>query len=131
MHKIEIKTEQNVEFIEITDRVQDIINKERIEDGADYLFITHTTAGLTINENADPSVAEDIQMALNQLFDAMPFRHIEGNSPAHIKASLLGNSLNLLIEKGKIVLGTWQGIFLAEFDGPRTRKIYFRFIPVS
>lgn len=131
MHKIEIKTEQNVEFIEITDRVQDIINKERIEDGAGYLFITHTTAGLTINENADPSVAEDIQMALNQLFDAMPFRHIEGNSPAHIKASLLGNSLNLLIEKGKIVLGTWQGIFLAEFDGPRTRKIYFRFIPVS
>jgi len=131
MHKIEIKTERQVEFIEITDRVQDIINKERIEDGAGYLFITHTTAGLTINENADPSVAEDIQMALNQLFDAMPFRHIEGNSPAHIKASLLGNSLNLLIEKGKIVLGTWQGIFLAEFDGPRTRKIYFRFIPVS
>ena len=131
MHKIEIKTEQNVEFIEITNRIQEIINKERVKDGVCYLFITHTTAGLTINENADPSVAQDIQMALNQLFDAMPFRHIEGNSPAHIKASLLGNSLNLLIEKGKIVLGTWQGIFLAEFDGPRKRKVYFRIIPAS
>jgi secondary thiamine-phosphate synthase enzyme len=96
-----------------------------------YLSITHTTAGLTINENADPSVAEDIQMALNRLFDNMPFRHIEGNSPAHIKASLLGNSLNLLIKKGKIVLGTWQGIFLAEFDGPRTRKIYLSLMPAS
>lgn len=128
MHEIEIKTEQNVEFIEITNRVQDIINKERIKDGVGYLFITHTTAGLTINENADPSVAQDIQMALNQLFDNMSFQHIEGNSPAHIKASLLGNSLNLIIEKGKIVLGTWQGIFLTEFDGPRTRKVYLKFI---
>jgi secondary thiamine-phosphate synthase enzyme len=131
MHKIEIKTEKQVQFIEITNRVQDIINKERIEDGVGYLFITHTTAGLTINENADPSVAEDIQMALNQLFDTMSFQHIEGNSPAHIKASLLGNSLNLLIEKGKIVLGTWQGIFLAEFDGPRTRKVYLNLIQVG
>ncbi len=131
MHEIEIKTEQNVEFIEITNRVQDIINKERIKDGVGYLFITHTTAGLTINENADPSVAQDIQMALNQLFDNMSFQHIEGNSPAHIKASLLGNSLNLIIEKGKIVLGTWQGIFLTEFDGPRTRKVYLKFIPAG
>ncbi|WP_455277765.1 secondary thiamine-phosphate synthase enzyme YjbQ [[Eubacterium] cellulosolvens] len=131
MHEIEIKTKQNVEFIEIANRVQDIINKERIKDGVGYLFITHTTAGLTINENADPSVAQDIQMALNQLFDNMSFQHIEGNSPAHIKASLLGNSLNLIIEKGKIVLGTWQGIFLTEFDGPRTRKVYLKFIPAG
>lgn len=131
MHKIEIKTEQNVEFIEITNRVQDIINKEKIKDGVGYLFVTHTTAGLTINENADPSVSEDIQIALNRLFDTMSFRHVEGNSPAHIKASLLGNSLNLLIEKGKIVLGTWQGIFLAEFDGPRIRKVCLSFMPTS
>lgn len=131
MHKIEIKTEKNVEFIDITSRVQDIINKERIKDGVGCLFVAHTTAGLTINENADPSVAEDIQMALNQLFDTMSFKHFEGNSPAHIKASLLGNSLNLLIEKGKIALGTWQGIFFAEFDGPRTREVYFSLIPAS
>ena len=130
MHKIEIKTEQSVEFIEITNRVQDIINKERVKDGVCYLFVPHTTAGLTINENADPSVAEDIQM-VNQLFDPMSFRHFAGNAPAHIKASLLGNSLNLLIEKGEIVSGTWQGIFLAEFDGSRTRKVYFNLIPAS
>jgi len=131
MHKIEIKTGQSVELISITSRVQDLINKGRIKDGVGYLFVAHTTAGLTINENADPSVAKDIQMALNQLFDSMSFRHFEGNSPAHIKASLLGNSLNLLIKKGKIVLGTWQGIFLAEFDGSRTRKVYFSLIPAS
>jgi secondary thiamine-phosphate synthase enzyme len=131
MFKIEIKTEQNVQFIDITSRVQNLVNQANIKDGVGYLFAAHTTAGLTINENADPSVAEDIQMAMNQLLDSMSFQHIEGNSPAHIKASLLGNSLNFLIEKGKIVLGTWQGIFLAEFDGPRTRKIYFSLIPAS
>ncbi len=124
-----IKTSKQVEFVDITHRVQEEVNKTGIKDGICIIFVPHTTAGLTINENADPSVVQDIIMELNKI---VPFQdkylHREGNSPAHIKASLVGSSLNIIIESGRLSLGTWQGIFLCEFDGPRSRKIHVKVI---
>ena len=128
MHIMNIQSKKKVEFIDITDKVQDIVSKEKIVDGMCYLFTPHTTAALTINENADPSVIEDVKMALNK-FSAralMSFTHMEGNSPAHIKSSLIGCSINIFVENKRLVLGTWQGIFFCEFDGPRNRKVYLR-----
>jgi len=111
-----------VEFQDITSEIQDLVASSGIENGVCYVFVPHTTAGITVNEHADPSVVEDIAA---QLEVAVPqhssYRHMEGNAPAHIKASLVGNSETLLVEDGKIVLGTWQGIFFCEFDGPRNR----------
>ena len=124
MYKIEVRSKKKVELIDITDRVQNIVSRENLNEGMCRIFVPHTTAGLTINENADPSVVEDIAGGLSKLFDCMSFKHIEGNSPAHIKSSLIGCSLNILIEDKKLVLGTWQGIFFCEFDGPRSRKLY-------
>lgn len=124
MHIMNIQSKRKVEFIDITDKVQDIVSKEKIVDGICYLFTPHTTVALMINENADPSVIEDIKMALNKFLDSMPFTHMEGNSPAHIKSSLIGCSLNILVENKSLVLGTWQGIFFCEFDGPHNRKVY-------
>jgi secondary thiamine-phosphate synthase enzyme len=121
-----IQSKRKVEFIDITDKVQDIVSKEKIVDGICYLFTPHTTAALTINENADPSVIEDVKMALNKFLDSMSFTHMEGNSPAHIKSSLIGCSMNILVENKSLVLGTWQCIFFCEFDGPRNRKVYLK-----
>jgi secondary thiamine-phosphate synthase enzyme len=98
-----------------------------VEDGICIVFIPHTTAGVTINENADPSVVQDIVMELNKIvLSKEPYRHKEGNSPAHIKASLVGCSQIVFIESGRLVLGTWQGIFFCEFDGPRHRKVHIK-----
>ncbi|WP_455280334.1 secondary thiamine-phosphate synthase enzyme YjbQ [[Eubacterium] cellulosolvens] len=121
-----IQSKKKVELIDITDKIQDIVSKEKIVEGMCYLFTPHTTAALTINENADPSVIEDMKMALNKLHDSMSFTHLEGNSPAHIKSSLIGCSINVFVEDKRLVLGTWQGIFFCEFDGPRNRKVYLR-----
>ena len=121
-----IQSKKKVEFIDITGKVQDIVSKEKIVDGMCYLFTPHTTAALTINENADPSVIEDIKMALNRFLDSMSFTHMEGNSPAHIKSSLIGCSMYIFVENKRLILGTWQGIFFCEFDGPRIRKVYLR-----
>jgi secondary thiamine-phosphate synthase enzyme len=116
-------------MIDITHSVQEAVKKSNVEDGICMIFVPHTTAAVTINENADPSVPQDILMELNKI---VPFedhyRHTEGNSPAHVKASLVGPSLSVLIESGKMILGTWQGIFFCEFDGPRNRKIYIKVI---
>lgn len=124
-----VKTSTQTEFIDITRSVQEAVKKAGIEDGTCMIFVPHTTAAITINENADPSVTQDILMELNKI---VPFknqyRHMEGNSPAHIKASLLGCSQTVFIESGKLVLGTWQGIFFCEFDGPRDRKVYVKVI---
>ncbi len=124
MYRIEIRSKKKVELIDITDRVQDIVSEENLNEGTCSIFVPHTTAGLTINEKADPSVVEDIAGGLSKLFDSMSFKHVEGNSPAHIKSSLIGCSLNVLVENKKLVLGTWQGIFFCEFDGPRSRKLF-------
>jgi secondary thiamine-phosphate synthase enzyme len=127
MQTFQVRTSAQTEFIDITRSVQDAVKKTGVEDGICIIFIPHTTAGVTINENADPSVVQDIVMELNKI---VPFkdqyRHLEGNSPAHIKASLVGCSQIVFVESGKLVLGTWQGIFFCEFDGPRSRQVHIK-----
>jgi secondary thiamine-phosphate synthase enzyme len=123
----QVRTSAKTGFIDITRSVQEAIQKLGIKDGICFIFVPHTTAAITINENADPSVSKDIVMELNKI---VPFQdryhHLEGNSPAHIKASLLGPSQTLFVESGRLVLGTWQGIFFCEFDGPRNRNVYVK-----
>jgi secondary thiamine-phosphate synthase enzyme len=125
----QVKTTTQTEFIDITHSVQEAVQKTGVRDGICIIFIPHTTGAVTINENADPSVIQDIVMELNKI---VPFkdqyRHMEGNSPAHIKASLVGCSEIVFVESGKLVLGTWQGIFFCEFDGPRNRKVHVKVI---
>jgi len=124
-----VKSDAVTEFIDITSQIQNMIPASGIKDGFCHLYVPHTTAGITINENADPSVKADILMVLNQIIPCKAdYRHAEGNSPAHIKASLVGASEWIAIENSRLILGTWQGIFFCEFDGPRTRKIYVRFL---
>jgi len=124
MKEIKAQTNSKSEMIDITSLVQAHVNKEKISRGICVVFVPHTTAGVTINENADPDVPRDILASLERLvpFNAN-YRHAEGNSAAHVKASLVGSSQLVLIENGRLLLGTWQSIFFCEFDGPRTRKI--------
>lgn len=129
MKVVEIKSRRKVEFIDITSQIRKIVRGSGIKNGICYIYIPHTTAGVTINENADPSVVEDIMDILNRLVPQnLRYKHLEGNSPAHIKSTLVGHSVFVFIEDGDLALGTWQGIFLCEFDGPRTRKVYVKLI---
>ena len=129
MEIINIKTFQRVDFIEITNELEERIKKSSIKEGICHLFVPHTTAALTINENADPSVRNDIKYKINSLIPLTDnYTHSEGNSDAHIKSSLFGPSLALIISDGSLVLGTWQGIYFCEFDGPRNRKLYLKII---
>lgn len=122
--QLTVKTHTQTEMIDVTAQVQELLDKQGIQAGVCLLYVPHTTAAVTINECADPSVAEDILMVLNQMVPwKAGYRHMEGNSPAHVKASLIGTSQMIQIEKGRLVLGTWQGIFFCEFDGPRSRKM--------
>jgi len=127
---INIKTDSCEQFVDITDQVQEAITEIGATEGVCTIFCPHTTAGLTINEHADPAVARDI---LSFLYDAVPaereWTHAEGNSPAHVKASVLGSSVAVIIERGRLNLGTWQGIFFCEFDGPRSRRVWLTFTP--
>ena len=128
----QVRTCEQIEFIDITRSVQEAVEKTGAEDGICIVFVPHTTAGITINENADPSVVQDIMMALNKIISSKDqYHHLEGNSPAHIKASLLGCSQTVLFESGKLCLGTWQGIYFCEFDGPRNRKVYVKIMKVE
>jgi secondary thiamine-phosphate synthase enzyme len=131
MKEINLQTNSRIEMIDITASVQTVIDKEKISNGLCIIFSPHTTAAITINENADPDVPRDIISALEK---AVPlsagYRHSEGNSAAHVKSSLVGASELVIIEKGRLVLGTWQSIFFCEFDGPRTRKFMIKIIPV-
>ena len=114
-------------FYNITQQVREAIAKSGVVDGAAVVYCPHTTAGITINENADPDVVHDLMIGLNKAFpDRAEFRHSEGNSAAHLKASAIGSSVTVIIDKGKPALGTWQGIFFAEFDPPRKRKFYIQ-----
>jgi len=125
----QVRTSKKTEFIDITHSVQEAIQKSGVEEGVCFIFVPHTTAAITINENADPSVSQDIVMELNMIVPLEDrYRHREGNSPAHIKASLLGSSETVFVESGRLVLGTWQGIFFCEFDGPRNRKVHVKVI---
>ena len=122
-----INTKSEVEFLDITDEVQRVVQSSSIKNGVCYIFVPHTTAAVIVNEHADPSVVQDIAAQLDAIIPQHScYCHREGNSPAHIKASLLGNSETLLIESGKLVLGTWQGIFFCEFDGPRSRNMFIK-----
>jgi secondary thiamine-phosphate synthase enzyme len=110
-------------FIDITRNVGEIVRHSRIRQGICQVFVPHTTAGVTINENADPDVVADMLAALGRMVPNLPYRHGEGNSPAHVKSSLLGCSITVPIAENALVLGTWQGIYFCEFDGPRQRKV--------
>jgi len=132
MNTIEIKTEFPEEIVDVTQNVENIVAASGIKEGLCVVFVPHTTAGLTINENADPDVKTDILAALARAVPPdLPFRHSEGNSPSHIKASLMGSSVTVLIEGGRLKLGTWQGVQFCEFDGPRTRKVWVRLVSVK
>ena len=127
MTLLTIRTTARCEMMDITDRVAAAIRETGIKNGICRLFVPHTTAAVTINENADPDVPRDILAALDRIVPlADRYRHAEGNAAAHVKASLFGASQTIFIEEGRLVLGTWQSIFFCEFDGPRTRKILVR-----
>jgi len=124
-----VKTKSRTELIDITSDVQNTVRSSSIADGLCMLYVPHTTAAVTINESADPSVKDDILMILNEIVPwKAKYRHLEGNSPAHVKSTLVGASELVAIENGRLVLGTWQGIFFCEFDGPRTRKLHINVI---
>jgi secondary thiamine-phosphate synthase enzyme len=131
MEKISLVTRAQTAFIEITEQISSFIAKHNFHNGLCYIFIPHTTAAITINEHADPDVREDILRELNKVipFDDN-YRHMEGNAAAHIKASLIGAALTVAVENDRLQLGTWQGIFFCEFDGPRTRQIWISLLPV-
>ena len=125
---INVKSKTRTEFVDITEKIQEAVKEAGISNGICYLFVPHTTAGITINEGADPTVQRDIQTYLNKV---IPFEgdyhHREGNSSAHIKAAVVGVSSHVFVDEGKLVLGTWQSIFFCEFDGPRHRRVVLKF----
>ncbi|MDY7036161.1 MAG: secondary thiamine-phosphate synthase enzyme YjbQ [Thermodesulfobacteriota bacterium] len=125
---INVKTRTRNELVDITSSVQKEVSKIRPENGICIIFVPHTTAGITINEGADPAVCRDIISTLNDLVPAKAgYLHMEGNADSHIKASLMGSSISVIVENGRLVLGTWQKIFFCEFDGPRARKVHIKF----
>ncbi len=129
MDTIEIRTRTKEEFIDLTAEVDRLVAASGITSGTCVVVVPHTTAGITVNENADPDVRADLLMTLRRVVpDALPYAHAEGNSPAHVKASLFGSSVSLIVEDGRLQLGTWQGIFFCEFDGPRTRQVWIQVV---
>jgi secondary thiamine-phosphate synthase enzyme len=127
--EIQLQTSKQEEFISITRILREAVEKSGTKDGIVIIQVPHTTAGITINESADPDVVNDIVRMLNVMIpDRFEYLHQEGNSPAHIKASLLGSSALVIIKEGDLMLGTWQGVFFCEFDGPRSRKIWVKII---
>lgn len=129
MIRLQVRTSAHAELVDITSEVQDAVRQSGVQQGVCHVFVPHTTAGVTLNENCDPTVAEDILMALDKVVPWRGgYRHAEGNAAAHVKASLMGNSLTVFIRGGSLALGTWQGIFLAEFDGPRQRQVWVKIV---
>ena len=127
--KLKVKTNARTELVDITAEVQDAVRKAGLREGLCMVYVPHTTAAVTINESADPSVARDVLMILNDIVPwEADYRHLEGNSPAHVKSSLVGASELVAIQNGSLQLGTWQGVFFCEFDGPRTRTVHVRML---
>ena len=125
--KMNITTSKHTQMINITGMVQQAVTESGVKDGICTVFIPHTTAAVTINENADPDVVRDFTMEINKIVPWEDgYQHMEGNSAAHLKASIIGFSEQVIIDDGKLVLGTWQGIYFCEFDGPRSRKLYLK-----
>lgn len=130
MEQFEVRTSHREEFIDITDRVADVAARSDQKEGAVLVFCPHTTAAVTINENADPDVVRDLEDGLARIAPrGAGWRHSEGNSDGHLKSSILGPSLLVPLSEGRLVLGTWQGIYFCEFDGPRTRRVHVTVLP--
>jgi secondary thiamine-phosphate synthase enzyme len=124
MAGFEVQTRERVVFVDITTQVAAAAAESGVRDGVVVVYVPHTTAGVTINENADPSVRADMKLALERLVpQSLPFTHLEGNADAHVKASLMGSSVTVPLTDGRLQLGTWQGVYFAEFDGPRRRRV--------
>jgi len=129
MEIIPVKTSQRNQFVDITDHVQKCVSDSNMTDGLVCVFVPHTTAGVTINENADPDVVTDLLGCLTRTFPPRgDYRHVEGNSDSHVKSSLIAPSLTVIVENGRLQLGTWQAIYFAEFDGPRNRQCWVKTI---
>ena len=127
MKEIRISTKSRTELVDITSDVQKVVAESGVADGVCHVYVPHTTAGVTINENADPSVREDILMELNKIIPLQDnYKHLEGNAAAHVKTTIVGSSETILVERGRLMLGTWQGVFFCEFDGPRSRRVLTR-----
>jgi secondary thiamine-phosphate synthase enzyme len=127
MREIKVETQKRNEMVDITSDIQDVVEQEKIDEGVAIVYVPHTTAGITINEGADPSVQRDIIETLKKIVpETGNYNHMEGNSDAHIKASILGSSVTVIIKNERLVLGTWQHIFFYEGDGPRTRKVIIK-----
>lgn len=126
---LDVQTQTRTEFVDITAQIRQIIQKNGVKSGICYVFVPHTTAGITINENADPDVQRDMIMEMNKIVPfADHYTHYEGNSAAHIKASLFGSSVSIFVEDGSLMLGRWQSIYFCEFDGPRRRSVFIKVI---
>jgi secondary thiamine-phosphate synthase enzyme len=129
LKEIGVCTKRRNEWLNITDEVQKAVAASGVREGLCVVFVPHTTAAVTVNENADPDVPHDVGLALAAVSPDRPeFRHGEGNSDAHAKTTLVGPSLTLIVSGGRLLLGTWQGVWFTEFDGPRTRKVYARIL---
>lgn len=127
MNEITVQSKSRTDFIDITSAVQQFATGKGMKDGLVTVFIPHTTAGITINENADPDVTADLETVLDRMVPwGEGYRHSEGNTAAHVKASLTGSSVQVIVQNGKLRLGTWQSIYFCEFDGPRTRTVWFK-----
>jgi secondary thiamine-phosphate synthase enzyme len=127
--ELQVRTRAHSELSDITSQVQQVVAESGVQEGVCHVFVPHTTAGLTLNENWDPDVRGDLVRALAAMVPNVPFRHSEGNSPAHLMSTLVGSSETLLVSRGRLVLGSWQGIYLAEFDGPRRRRALVKVVP--
>jgi secondary thiamine-phosphate synthase enzyme len=126
--ELQLSTNEHLEFRDITSQVEEAVADSGVQEGVCYVFVPHTTAGLTLNENWDRNVRGDLVRALDGMVPDVPFRHSEGNSPAHLMSTVVGASATLLVQRGQIVLGTWQGIYLVEFDGPRSRQVLIKVV---
>jgi secondary thiamine-phosphate synthase enzyme len=127
--QLEVNTQAHLEFKDVTVQVQGAVAQSGVQAGVCHLFVPHTTAGLSLNENWDPDVRHDLVQALSTMVPKLSWRHGEGNSPAHLLSSVVGVTATLLVSEGRLVLGSWQGIYLAEFDGPRRRRVLVKIVP--
>jgi secondary thiamine-phosphate synthase enzyme len=130
MKTLSVKTNRRAQLVDITREVDQAVRESAVNSGVCHVYVPHTTAGVTINEHADPDVASDVEGIFDRLIAHKgPYRHTEGNTDSHMKTILTGTSKTILVENGKLALGTWQGIFLCEFDGPRQRKVFVKIVP--
>jgi len=132
VHRLEIATSSRAQMVDVTGEVKRAVSESGVQEGFCQIYVPHTTAGIAINENADPSVAQDILAVLEKMAPrGGSYRHLEGNADSHVKASIVGSSETVLIEGGRLVLGTWQGLFLCEFDGPRRRRLLVKVVEAA